>query len=116
MFPDLSGIVGDDRHSREFAPQYRSEGWLALERDDALRRTAGADETMGQTTGSGAQFENGAGAPEIDAARDRVGETGAARIGGGEPQRFLQPKAKEDARIRVHAITPADRFAARFYQ
>jgi hypothetical protein len=61
-------------------------------------------------------FENRAGTLEIDAARDSVGETSAARIGDGELQRFLQPKAKEDARIRVHAITPADRFAARFYQ
>jgi hypothetical protein len=104
MFPDLSGIVGDDCHCREFTPQYRDQGRLALERDDALGRAASADESVRKTPGSGAEFENRTGTREIDAARDRVGETSAAGIGGGEPQRFLHPKAKEDTRIRAHAV------------
>jgi hypothetical protein len=87
------------------ASQYRDEGWLALERDDALRRTAGADETLRQTAGSSAELENRARPSQVDAARDRVGETGATRIGGGDSQRFLQPKGKKDTCIRGHAVT-----------
>jgi hypothetical protein len=90
------------------APQHGDEGRLALERDDALRRTAGADEALRQTAGSSAEFENGTGPRQIDATRDRVRKTSSARIGSGDSQRFLQPKGKENACIRVYGVTPCD--------
>jgi hypothetical protein len=116
IFADPRRIAGDHPHRWKFTPQYRDESRLALNRNDAFGRTAGADEALRQTADSGAEFENVAWPRQVDATGDRIGETSATRIGGCDSQRFLQPKGKKDACIRVHAVIPPTQSAALFYQ
>jgi len=86
---DLGRVAFDDRDRRKFAPQDRYERRLALQRDDALGRAAGAHETLRQAAGARAELENRAWPLQVDATRNRVCKTSAARIGRSDPQRFL---------------------------
>ena len=101
---DSRCVVLDHRHCRKLAAQNGGKARLALDGDDALGGAAGGDQTAGQNAGSGAQFENRTRPRQIDKAGHLGGEPGAARIGGGDLERALQPEPEEDAEIGGHAL------------
>jgi len=104
IFADSRCVALDHSHSWKLATQHRHEAWLSLESKDALGRTAGTHEAARQTACPGPELEHRAWPQEVYITGDCVCETRAARIGGGNAQRLLQPEAEEDRCVRDHLI------------
>src|SRR5262249_11848757 len=66
-------------------------------------------EAASQTAGSGSQFEDRSRSFQFDKTRQSVGEMEATRVRRCYLQRLLQPKAKENWRIRRHPIIHPNR-------
>jgi hypothetical protein len=73
-------------------------------RNEESHERAASHEAASQTAGSGPQFEDRSRSFEFHKTRESVGEMVAARIRRCYLQWLLQPKAKENCRIRRHPI------------